>query len=74
MLRRLDMLTRTKIALATVLMVVSALTAFAGDAKPRHHHRAPTAVAAGRYAVRAAPYTSFEQRWFDGRSQYCCPP
>jgi hypothetical protein len=63
------MITKTKIALAAVLMVASASTALADTAKHRVHYRAPGAVA----AAQAAPFTQFEQRWFDSRSRICCP-
>jgi len=63
------MIAKTKIALAAVLMVASASTALADNATRRVHYRAPGAVA----AAQAAPFTSFERRWFDRASAYCCP-
>ena len=63
------MITKTKIVLATVLMVASVSTALADNAKQRVHYRAPGAVA----TAQAAPFTQFEQQWFDSRSRICCP-
>lgn len=67
------MLTKMKIALAMGLVIASASTALAANAKRKVPHRAPVTVSEGRNAAVQAPISAAEQRWMNRASDRADP-